>query len=57
MKTEKEKMDIRSSRSNSMLVPGTGEPEEFLHHSKDTKSYARAQGDMSNTDTPAGPSN
>lgn len=54
METEKENMNIRSIRSSPAFVPGTDEPEKIYHHLRDTKSYATAQGNTSNTNTLAG---
>lgn len=50
-------MNIRSSKSNPRFVPGTDKPNKILRHQSDTKSYGRAQDNMSNTDKPACPSN
>lgn len=39
------------------MVSGTDEPERILHHRKGTKPYTTTQGEMSNSNTPAGTSN
>lgn len=52
-----EDMDLRNSKSNPAFVSGIDKPEKILHHRNDTKSSTTARGEMSNSNTPAGPSN
>lgn len=52
MRLEKEDMNIRSSTSKQVLVPGTDESEKILHRPKDTKYYSTAQGNSPSTTHP-----
>lgn len=57
MKNDMDNMKLRKSWLNLALVPGTGKSEGIHHHPRNTTSYATAQGDMPNTEPPAGLSN
>lgn len=53
---EKENINIRRSWSTPALLPGTDEPEKIPHQPKDIKFCTTAQGESSNKNALAGPS-
>lgn len=49
--------NVHRSRPNLALIPGTDDPKKILCHPKEMDSYTTARGELSNSNTSAGPYN